>query len=433
MRRLVLALCLSLMPCLAGAEDIAAGKQAHFQERAAEKTAGAEAARTDRRPDGRPQNRDAEIRRLWALVVGYARQGRPRAAIAPLERLVALQPAEPRFRLELASALAEIGQDERARYHFDLARGAQGLSPPDRQAISDRIDALDKRKLWEGHFRLALIPESNAEKRTGAERVTIGGLNFGINPNARERPATGLDIGFGLAALPALAPDLRGQIGFRVDGRIFDGKASDDVTLRLGGGLIRFADRGQRFSAEVFTNRRWLADRPYTRAVGLELGYSRRLSDRSSLGVTLLGDRTDYIGTPFHTDRGIVHVNAVHLVSPQLLLRGGLRFETRQSANPGLAGQASGLSLGAQYLFEGGLRVALDVHFDRNAFDGVHPLFGLRRLDRRRQLMLQITNSNWNFSGFAPVLKLGYERQKSTIVLNDYRNLSGSIGLTRSF
>ena len=425
MRAVLFVLSLCLLPLGAAAQGIGAAERAIAEGRVAEGIALAEAAR--------PGDGDTEIRRLWALVTGYARQGRPRAAIAPLERLVALYPGDTRFRLELASALAEIGQDERARYHFELARGAQALSTADRANIDARIDALDKRKQWEGHFRLALIPESNAEKRTGAERVTIGGLNFGINPNARERAATGLDIGFGLTALPVLAPDLRAQIGFRLDGRIFDGKASDDVTLRLGAGLIRFADRGQRFSAEVFASRRWLADRPYTRAAGLELGYSRRLSDRGSLGFTLLGDRTDYIGTPFHTDRGAVHVSAVHLVSSQLLLRGGLRFETRKSANAGLAGQASGMSLGAQYLFEGGLRVALDLHFDRNAFDGAHPLFGLRRIDRRGQAVMQITNANWNYGGFAPVLKLGYERQKSTIVLNDYRNLSASVGLTRSF
>lgn len=425
MRAVLFALALCLLPLDGAAQGIGGAERALAAGRVAEALALAEAAR--------PTDPDAEIRRLWVLVTGYARQGRPRAAIAPLERLVALRPDEARFRLELASALAESGQDERARYHFDLARGAEALSATDRANINARIDALDKRKRWEGHFRLALIPESNAEKRTGAERVTIGGLNFGINPNARERAATGLDIGFGLTALPVLGPDLRGQIGFRLDGRLFDGKASDDVTLRIGAGLIRFADRGQRFSAEVFANRRWLADRPYTRAAGVELGYARRLSERSSLGVTLLGDRTDYIGTPFHTDRGAVHVNAVHLVSSQLLLRGGLRFETRKSANAGLAGQASGVSLGAQYLFTGGLRVALDLHFDRNAFDGVHPLFGLRRIDRRGQAMVQITNTNWNYAGFAPVLKLGYERQKSTIVLNDYRNLSASIGFTRSF
>ncbi|MFN3822986.1 MAG: surface lipoprotein assembly modifier [Pseudorhodobacter sp.] len=425
MRSLIALLMLVLMPLCANAQGVEAAERAIAAGRISEGVALAEAAR--------PANSSEEIRRLWALAVGYGRQGRPRAAIAPLERLVALQPADPRWRLELAGALAETGQDERAGYHFDLARGAQGLAAPTRKAIDDHIDRLDRRQTWEGHFRLSIVPESNAEKRTGAERVTIGGLNFGINPNARQRPATGLDIGFGLTALPVIAPDLRGQVGFRVEARLFDGRAADDVTLRVGAGLIRFADHGQRLSAEMFATRRWLADRAYTRAAGLELGYSRRLSERVNLGATLLADRTDYTGTPFHADRAALHLNALHVVSPQLMLRGGLRFETRRSANPGLAGQASGLSLGGQYLFAGGMRVALDLHFDRNDFEGRHALFGVQRQDRRRQAILQVTNANWNYLGFAPVLKLGYDRQKSSIVLNDYRNLSAAIGITRSF
>ncbi|MBL4917925.1 surface lipoprotein assembly modifier [Szabonella alba] len=425
MRGLILVLALALMPFSAHAQDIAAAERAIAAGRHAEGLAMAEAVQ--------PRDEAETVRRLWAIAVGYGRQGRPRAAIVPLERLVALQPADPRWRLELAAALAETGQQDRARYHYELARGADNLAPPIRRALEQRLDALDRDKNWYLDFRLALIPESNAEKRTGAERVTIGGLQFGINPNARERPATGLDFGLGVTLLPQLAPDLRARLSAQFDARLFDGNASDDVTLRMGAGLLRFADHGQRLSADLFTTRRWLAGRAYTRSVGLELGYSRRISERMTFGATLLRDRTDYLSTPFHADRNALFLQAMHVVSSQLLLRGGLRFENRRSANPGLAGDAAGISLGGQYLFAGGLRVALDLHFDRNDFDGLHPLFGIRRQDRRQQAVIQITNANWNYKGFAPVLKLGYDRQKSTVIMNDYRNLSAAIGFTRSF
>ena len=61
--------------------------------------------------------REAELRRLWALSMAHIRQGRPRAALPWLDRLVSLAPDAVNYRLELANALEAAGQAERARYH----------------------------------------------------------------------------------------------------------------------------------------------------------------------------------------------------------------------------------------------------------------------------------------------------------------------------
>ncbi|MFB9570748.1 surface lipoprotein assembly modifier, partial [Saccharopolyspora hordei] len=100
---------------------------------------------------------------------------------------------------------------------------------------------------------------------------------------------------------------------------------------------------------------------------------------------------------------------------------------------PSLAGQLSGIRAGAQYRFTGGLQVAMDLEYDRNQFDGPHPLFLIERRDRRSKAQIQLSHSQWNWRGFAPVLRLQLERQKSNIIVNDFKNIGASIGATRRF
>ncbi|MDR5653210.1 surface lipoprotein assembly modifier [Ruixingdingia sedimenti] len=444
LRPWIAALIFCLLPPLAARADPAAATLAAAERAAA--SGQAETAIALLEPL-RPGTEADEIRRLRALAFAYGRQGRPRAAIAPLERLVALRPQEVRYRLELAAALAQAGQDDRARYHFELSRGA-GLPPDVLGQVQARIDTLDRRKNWEGHFRFAIVPESNAARRTAAERVTVGGWVLGIRPAAREQPANGVELGFGLAALPRLGQDLRGRLGFSVQGRFFDSRAPDDMSLRVEAGLLRFADQGQRVTAEVFATRRWLNDKQlmltpagqivrtptlYSTGTGVSASYARDIGARSTFWGQLLTERLDYGAQRGEQQRTALSLQFTHMATARLHLRFGARIEDRSSDRPWLSGTGAGVNIGGQYLFDGGLRLGLDLLLDANDHEGLHPLFGVERRDRRMMVQAELTNQNWSWRGFAPVLRLNWERQKSTVVLNRYRNLGASVGLTTRF
>lgn len=380
----------------------------------------------------RPKTRDETLRHLWALGTGYNRLGRYQEAVAPLTRLVALSPGVAIFRLELAVSLMRAGQVERARYHLERAKGA-GLPAAVQVKVQAAIDGLAKPKSWQGSFRFAFIPESNAVRRTEVESVTFNGLVFGLRPTARAQASNGVDLGFGLAALPRLSETLRARIGVDLSARVYDVTAANDTSLRVNAALLHFGPASQQQNLEIFAAKRWIANDAYSTSRGLSLGVSRALGQRSNLVTSLLVDRTDYLQGGFHVDRRAVAAQLSHAVSPQLVLRLSGRLEQRSSPVTATAGHAAGVTLGAEYAFQGGLKLGVDLSYDRNGFSGIHPLFGVAREDKRLSANLQITHQNWSYRGFAPVLRLEAERQRSSVPLNSFRNLSASFGVTRQF
>ena len=379
-----------------------------------------------------PKTQTEALRRLWILGVANARAGRPKAAVDPLAELVAKVPANPAFRLELASALIAAGQEERARYHLEQVKGA-GLPEAVQSRVQSQINRLEKPKNWQGYVRFALIPESNAARRTQAETVTLGGLIFGLTPNARARAANGVELGFGLAALPMITERTRARFGVDVQARLFDGRAPDDVVLRANAGLLRYDAAGRRLSAEVFATQRWLDNVIYTRSQGLGLSYSLPLGNRTRVTLGAQHERLSYGQGAYDVRRTAANAQLSYAATSQLVLRAGARVESRSSDYTLAAGVAKGVFIGGDYTFVGGLRMGLDLSYDHNAYDGIHPLFGTARTDRKSSATVQFTNQNWNYRGFAPVLKIGIERQDSSIVLNSYRNVATSLGITRSF
>ncbi|WP_372841336.1 surface lipoprotein assembly modifier [Phaeovulum sp.] len=379
-----------------------------------------------------PKSETEALRRLWILGVANTRAGRAEAAAEVLAKLVAKVPANPVFRLELASALMAAGQNERARYHLELVKGT-GLPPAVQARVQSQIERLDTPKNWQGYFRLALIPESNAARRTQAETVNLGGLVFDLAPDARQQAANGGELGFGLAAQPMIGERTHARFGADVQARLFDGRAPDDVILRGNAGFSHLDASGRRLGAEVFATQRWIDNSEYTRSQGIGVSYGLALGNRARVTFGAQHERISYIQGAYDVQRSAANVQLAYAASGQLVLRASARVESRSSSNALAAGVATGLSVGGDYTFVGGLRMGLDISYDRNAYDGIHPLFGVRRRDDKIAATVQFTNQNWSYRGFAPVLKIGVEQQDSTIILNSYRNVATSIGLTRSF
>jgi hypothetical protein len=379
-----------------------------------------------------PTTAEETIRRLWALGVAYSLAGRSHSALVPLTQLVAMVPGNSKFRLELAGALILSGQSERARYHLEIAKGT-GLPAPVQAQVQAEIDRLQQVNNWQGYFRFALVPESNAARRTAVETVNFGGLIFGIKPGARAQPANGVEIGFGIAALPRISDNWRAGFGLDAQLRLFDGRAPNDIFVRENAALLKYGDYGSQTALEIFASQRFLDNDAYSNSYGLSLSYSRNIGNRTRVSMSTDIENIDYVQGSYSVRRKAANLQVFYAASGQLILRGGARIEERDSPNNAAAGLSYGLSIGGDYSFAGGLRVGLDVSFDRNNYDGIHPLFGVARDDKKLATSIQFTNQNWSFRGFAPILKIGLEKQRSTIVLNRYRNLTASLGITRSF
>lgn len=381
--------------------------------------------------DYRPATAAAEQRLLWALAIANMRLGQPAGALPHLERLVALAPRQTDYRLELAAALGQLGQNERALYHIEIAR-ASGLPAPIDQRVADFAQRLENPRIVRGYISFAIAPESNPVKRTRATEVMLFGLPFQINPETRASAATGLEIHGGVSVLPPLTPALRGQLGLDLHLLFYNGRAPDDYYARLFAGLIHGRVETGQSRAQVFATRRAFDKEFYSRSIGLILGHTRRVSPATRLDGSVTHERLTYrFGAT--KQRNLLRGRVTHVINPQLDLSFGARVEQRRSERDSLAGRLMGVTLGGQARFIGGTQLGLTLDYERNRFPGEVPLFFVTRRDNKLSARVDIAHSQWNWGGFAPVLRLSYERQNSTVVINEFRNIGASIGVTRQF
>jgi hypothetical protein len=60
-------------------------------------------------------------------------------------------------------------------------------------------------------------------------------------------------------------------------------------------------------------------------------------------------------------------------------------------------------------------------------------LFRDRRKDWQYRAVAGATLRQLTISGFAPIVRVSYERNDSTVGIHDYRRLGGEVGITRAF
>lgn len=113
-----------------------------------------------------PQTPQDSVEQAWIIGLSHMRENAPRAALPYLERSVTLAPDVTRFRLELARALYLTEQDDRARFHFESALAGQ-LALGEIAAIQEYLTAMDRRKTWQGHASIAIVPQTNPTRASG--------------------------------------------------------------------------------------------------------------------------------------------------------------------------------------------------------------------------------------------------------------------------
>ncbi|PZX37980.1 uncharacterized protein DUF560 [Roseinatronobacter thiooxidans] len=371
------------------------------------------------------------VLQAWAEASGHVRAGRPRAAIPILERLVTLAPGEYRFRLELARAYYLVEDDEKAAFHFEQSLGAD-LPEATRNAVFQHQARIRARKRWEAQFSFSIAPEANPARRTDAETISILNEEFTLNQQAEA--ATALHVTGRLTYLPRISRDLNARVSASLDARLFENSGLNDI--RAGGeiGLVVNADGGRAAGFGLTASRRWISSAAYSQSFGVYGTYETRMNARTRL--RFRGDleriRHDTLSNRDGTRRR-AQLNLIHVLTPTFGLRGGAFLTQTKAVSAAESGVQAGLSLGATYVFDGGLMTAVDLGHMRERRGGVSNLFQTTRSDRTTSITVGMLHREFEFTGYAPRLDILLERRNSTIPLFNFRNARVSVGLTRSF
>ncbi len=376
---------------------------------------------------------DDALRRDWLIAQSHLHESAPRAALPVLERMVSTAPGIERFRLELARTLFLVGDDGRARLHFEQALGGR-LSLSEIHAVNEYLRAMDRRKTWEGYAHAALAPQSNAQRRSGLDSVRIGDvLDIPLDPVER---GTGLSVGAGGTWLPVLGRDLRGRLHAGVQAQLYEGDIADAWALRTEAGLLVLRDRGVQFGAGTMARLHLSDSDTVMRGLGAYATWQGPLHPNTLLSLRAEAERLHYPGTPtLDGPRFRLSGQVRHVWSPQLRLTFGADVSEQRPGAEFQRTRSAGIVLGAEYAFDGGMVAGADLGLSRVRYGAEHPFFpgeGARR-DMRLDMTGRVLHRDWSWVGFAPVLEIGYERQQSSIPFFAYDNLRLSLGATRRF
>lgn len=376
---------------------------------------------------------DAEVRAesRFRLAQLLERMGRKREAATTYRALLDEKPGAARVRLELARLLTQMGDEGAARRELRQAQ-AGGLPPQVAQIVDQFAAALRSRKPWGASLEVALVPDSNVNRATDAATLDTVLAPLQLSRDAREQSGIGaraagqLYARVPIAANLSLVPRVSGQGDFYRQSRFDDVSASALIGLEwsLGRDRLRPSAGG---------TQRWYGGSPYARTATAAIDWQHPLGTRAQLTTSATVADTQYRGNALQN--GLLLNGAVayeRAFSPRA--GGSITLSaTRQNArDPGYATASGAVSLLGWHEF-GRTTVYATAGVRRLEGDARLFLFPERRKDWNLSLGAGATFRRLQLHGFAPVVRLDWEHNQSTVGIYDFTRKAATIGLTRAF
>lgn len=383
--------------------------------------------------DALSRDPDAEIRAEARFRKGLmlADAGRLADAALSFRALLDEKPDSIPARLELARMLALIGDEAAARRELRQVQAA-GL-PPDVAATVDQFArALRSPKRIGGSVEFGILPDSNINRATSARTLDTVIAPLTLDDDARAKSGLGAKLGGQAFARIALRPDLAVLPRVAGSADLYGGGAFDDIS---GSALIglEWQRTRSRWSPSFGQTWRWYGGEAYARTLTASLDWLRILGPRSQLVVSASAGRANYLRNDLQ-DGGLFDLNAS--VERALDARSGAAVTlsaNRQTArDPGYATVSGGITL-LTWREVAGSTLFASTSIRRTEGDARLFLFPERRREWLLSARAGATVRPLAVAGFAPVVRVSFERNSSTVGIYDYRRIAGEFGVVRAF
>ncbi|WP_310533285.1 surface lipoprotein assembly modifier [Novosphingobium sp.] len=379
-------------------------------------------------------NPDVELRTEARFRLGMMladRMGRLRDAAVEFRAILDEKPKAARVRLELARMQAMMGNLGSAEREFRAAQ-AGGLPPEVERMVRFYANALSAAKPYGFSIEVALAPDTNINRATRSDTLgTIIG-EFTLDQDAKAKSGLGLALrsqaylrrplpgGAALVARLSGSADLYRQSQF------------DDFTIGLQVGP-EYRSGIDRIALSLGPAWRWYGTDPYTVSLGGNASWQHPLGKRTQMraegGIAHVTNRRNAAQTG---DLFSLSGSLDHAFSEKV--GGGLQLSaSRQTAaDPGYALASGNASIYA-WRDMGAMTVVANLGFGHLEADERIFLYPQRRIDNRFSAGLSTTFRQLRVGPFAPIARIRWERNFSTVEIYDYKRLSGEVGITAAF
>lgn len=376
---------------------------------------------------------DPEIRAEARFRLGMmlADQRRYRDAASLFRALLDEKPTANRVRLELARVLALMGEEELARRQLRQAQAA-GL-PPDVAIVVGRFsNALRSRRRFGGSAEIALIPDSNINRATRAATLDTVIAPLTLDKDARARSGLGLKIGGEAYGRLPLGQDTALLVRGFGSGLFYGRGRFNDISgsiligpeFRLGGDRVRPAGG---------LGWRSYGGHTYARTNSAAFNWLHPIGHRSQIITDLSATRATYAQNRLQDGSSYdASISFEHGFRPRFGGSFTLSANRQTARDPGYAtaSVAGGLllwqDLGPATLYAS----ATYRHLESDARLFLYPE---TRTDNFVRVGAGISWRRLSLLGLAPILRVAYERNQSTVGIYDYRRVAVDLGVVSAF
>ncbi len=371
--------------------------------------------------------------------------GKPNEAIFALERVLAVKPNHLQARAEIARAYFATGEKDLARQEFEAV---QSQNPPDEvnATIQRFLDAINQGQggattLLSGYLEAAVGSDSNVNSATGNNQVAIpafGGAIATLNASGVETRDSFANVSGGGNIRHALSSEWSVFGGANVNQRLNSKQTIFDTRALDGNVGLNLTEAGDSYSAALQLQSFEVDNKRYRDGTGMTAQWQHNLSNSSSQFSSYLQytdlkypdqsvrDANRYVlGAAYASVLGGDYTPAVYAG-----VYGGEEKE-KESGVPYLGHKLVGVRTGGELDIYAQTKLFGSVSVESRRYGGDDPFFLVTRHDTQADLNFGIRYVMAKVWTLTP--QISYTKNKSNIVINDYKRSIFSIGLRRDF
>ena len=381
----------------------------------------------------------------YLLGIAALDSGRPTEAIFALERVLAVRPKHLQARAEIARAYLASGEKAAAKQEFEAV---QSQNPPKEvnAAIQRFLDAINqgqggKSTLLSGYLEASIGNDSNVNSATASNEVAIplfGGAVATLDAAGVQTRDSFATVSGGANVRHALSPEWSVFGGFNLNERKNSSQHLFNTSGMDGNLGLSYTEAEDSYSAALQLQGFNVDNQRYRDASGMTLQWQRDLKNRGSQASSYF--QYTNLKYPDQTvrdaNRYVLGVAYASMLSGDYapVVYGGLyagQEKAKDSSRPELGHKLFGLRTGGEWSLYAQTKLFGSVSVESRRYGGVDDIFWVTRKDTQADLKVGVNyvmDKVWTLSP-----QISYTRNKSNIVIDDYKRSMISLGLRRDF
>jgi len=365
----------------------------------------------------------------------YARllqsSGKTSAAAMLLRQILDEKPSAAAVRLQLAQILERLGDTSSALRELRAAQAA-GLPPNVARLVDRYSQALRAARPAGASIEIALAPDNNINRATRSDTLGTVLGDFDIDEDGKAKSGTGLALRGQIYRRIVLGGDasLLGRISGSAD--LYLKGRFNDIAVDAALGPELHLGRNQ-LNLELGATNRWFGQKVFMRSARIGATWARplgtRMQARLHASATLIDNRFNDL------QDGKAYSGQIELeraLSPTTGIGASFTLDRQSLKDPGYSttGWRAGL-LGWRDV--GRMTLTAGAELGRLHADERLMLFPDKRTDHYSRLTIGATFRQLTYRGFAPLMRLSIERNRSTVEFYDYKRVRTEFGISRAF